>query len=81
MKPSRIARPRSRADRSVVRWSTLLLIALGAVFTALFLSARLLLSLANEPGIEQTSVRGTLQDAIIVANARRPNGSESRSTL
>ena len=36
-----------------------MLLALGAVLTALFLSARLLLSLANEPGIEQTSVRET----------------------
>jgi hypothetical protein len=59
MKPSRAIRTSSRADRSVAWWSTLLLIALGAVLTALFLSARLLLSLASETGIEQTSVRET----------------------
>jgi hypothetical protein len=33
-----------------------LLVALVAVLTALFLSGRLLLSLANEPGTEQTSL-------------------------
>lgn len=59
MKPSRAIRPSNRADRSVAWWSVLLLLALGAVLTALFLSARLLLSLANETGIEQTSVRET----------------------
>jgi hypothetical protein len=56
MRPSRTIRPSNRADRSVAWWSTLLLIALGAVLTALFLSGRLLLSLADETGIEQTSV-------------------------
>jgi hypothetical protein len=48
------------ADRSVARWTTVLLIALGAVFMAVFLSARLLLSLANEPGSEQTRLREAL---------------------
>jgi hypothetical protein len=58
MKPSKTIRhARGGPDRSVARWSTVLLVALGAVLTALFLSGRLLLSLANEPGAEQTSLR------------------------
>lgn len=56
MKPSQTIRHPSGADRSVARWSTVLLVALVAVLTALFLSGRLLLSLANEPGTEQTSL-------------------------
>jgi hypothetical protein len=84
MKLSRATRPSSRADRSVAWWSTLLLLALGAVLTALFLSARLLLSLANEPGIEQTSVRATsLAYATSVLQSRddRTVRSHGRSTL
>jgi hypothetical protein len=57
MKPSKTIRHADGADRSVARWSTVLLVALGAVLTALFLSGRLLLSLANDPGTEQTSLR------------------------
>jgi hypothetical protein len=59
MKTSRTIRSPNRADRTVAWWSTLLLVGLGAVFVALFLTARLLLSLANEPGIDQTSVPAT----------------------
>jgi hypothetical protein len=55
MKLSKENRLSNRADRSVAWWSTLLLLALGAVLTALFLSGRMLLSL-EEPGTEQTSV-------------------------
>jgi len=57
MKPSKPIRYASDADRSVARWSTVLLLALGAVLVAVFLSARLVLSFANEPGSEQTSLR------------------------
>ena len=56
MKPSTTIRQANDADRSVARWTTVLLIALGAIFMALFLSARLLLRLANEPGSQQTSL-------------------------
>jgi hypothetical protein len=77
MKSSRENRSRKRADRGVAWWSTLLLAALGAVLTALFLSGRLLLSL-EEPGTEQTRVPVTAlphpDDSVAVA--RRPNGSE-----
>jgi hypothetical protein len=59
MKPSRTIRQTNHADRSVARWTTVLLIALGAIFMALFLSARLLLSLATDPGSQQTSLEGT----------------------
>jgi len=55
MKSSRKTGHANSADRSVARWRTALLIALGAVLMALFLSARLLLSLANEPGAQQIS--------------------------
>jgi len=55
MKLSKENRSSKRADRSVAWWSTLLLLALGAVLTALFLSGRMLLSL-EEPGTEQTSM-------------------------
>ena len=57
MKSSRENRSSNRADRSVAWWSTLLLVALGAVLTALFLSGRMLLSL-EEPGAEQTRAPG-----------------------
>jgi hypothetical protein len=57
MKPSRTIRQTNDANRSVARWTTVLLIALGAIFMALFLSARLLLSLATDPGSGQTSLR------------------------
>jgi hypothetical protein len=56
MKTSRTIRSPHRADRTVAWWSTLLLVGLAAVFIALFLTARLLLSLANEPGMNQTSL-------------------------
>ena len=58
MKLSTEIRPSNRADRTVAWVSTLLLVALGAVLTALFLSGRLLLSL-EEPGIEHTSAAAT----------------------
>jgi hypothetical protein len=45
----RAASPK-RVDRSVAWWSALLLAALITVLAALFLSARLLLSLDNEQG-------------------------------
>jgi hypothetical protein len=55
MKPSKANPSPNRVDRSVAWWSTLLLVALGAVLTALFLSGRMILSL-EEPGAEQTRV-------------------------
>jgi hypothetical protein len=73
MKSSRENRSRKRADRSVAWWSTLLLAALGAVLTALFLSGRLLLSL-EEPGTEHLGALPHADDSVAVA--RRPNGSE-----
>ena len=77
MKLSKVNRSPQRADRSVAWWSTLLLVALGAVLTALFLSGRMLLSL-EEPGTEQTSVPATSlpHPDDLVALARRPNGPE-----
>jgi hypothetical protein len=48
VKTSRPTRPSGRLDRSVAWWSALLLVALATVLAALFLSARLMLSLANE---------------------------------
>jgi hypothetical protein len=56
VKPSRHVPSSSRFDRRVAWWSALLLLALAGVFAALFLSARLLLSLANEPGLERSAV-------------------------
>ena len=77
MKLSKEIRPSNRADRSVAWWSTLLLVALGAVLTALFLSGRMLLSL-EEPSIEQTgAAAGPLphpHDSVAVP--RLPNGSD-----
>lgn len=48
MRTSRPTRSSGRLDRSVAWWSVGLLIALATVLAALFLSARLMLSLANE---------------------------------
>ena len=59
MKPSRTIRQANDADRSVARWTTVLLVALGVILMALVLSARLLLSLATEPGSQQTSLGDT----------------------
>src|SRR5262245_21700262 len=75
MKPSKQSRSPNRVDRSVAWWSTLLLVALGAVLTALFLSGRMLLSL-EEPGAAQTRVPATPlpYPDNRVAGARRPNG-------
>jgi hypothetical protein len=53
-------------DRSVARWTAVLLVALGAIFLALFLSARLLLSLANEPGSQQTSLGDTARSELLL---------------
>jgi len=50
MRSSSAAGSRKRVDRSVAWWSALLVAALVAVLTALFLSARLLLSLADTQG-------------------------------
>ena len=77
MKPSKENRSLNRADRSVAWWSTLLLLALGAVLTALFLSGRMLLSL-QDPCTEQTSVPAPSLPHPVdrVALARRPNGSD-----
>lgn len=50
MKPSRMTRSLRRTDRSVTWWSTLLLVALAAVLTALLLSLRLVLSVGSEQG-------------------------------
>ena len=55
MKSSKAIRLRNRTDRTVAWWNALLLVGLGAVFMALFLTARLLLSFANEPGIAHTT--------------------------
>jgi hypothetical protein len=66
MKPSRSIRQANDPDRSVARWTTVLLVALGAIFLALFLSARLLLSLANEPGSRQTSLRDTARSELLL---------------
>ena len=78
MKVSKENRSANRADRSVAWWSTLLLVALGAVLTALFLSGRMILSL-EEPGTEKTRVPATSlphpDDRVAVA--RRPNRSGS----
>ena len=54
-----------------------MLIALGAVLTALFFSGRMLLSL-EEPGTEQTRVPvpSLPHPELRVAVARRPNGTE-----
>jgi hypothetical protein len=57
MKSSKATGHSNGADRSVAWWSAALLIALVAVLAGVFLSARLVLSLANEPGSEQTSLR------------------------
>jgi len=77
MKPSRENRVPNRADRSVAWWSTLLLLALGAVLTALYLSGRMILSL-EDPGTAQTRVPATSlpHPDNRVAGARRPSGSE-----
>jgi hypothetical protein len=50
MKSSTSGGAHKRVDRSVAWWSALLLAALVAVLSALFLSARLLLSLADARG-------------------------------
>jgi len=77
MKPSRENRVPNRANRSVAWWSTLLLLALGAVLTALYLSGRMILSL-EDPGTAQTRVPATAlpHPDDRVAGARRPSGSE-----
>ena len=77
MKLSKEIRRSNRADRTVAWWSTLLLVALGAVLTALFLSGRMLLSL-EEPRREQTSAAVTPlpHPRNSVAVPRRPNGSD-----
>ena len=77
MKPPRENRSPHRADRSVAWWTTLLLVALGAVLTALFWSGRMLLSL-EEPGTKRTSLPATslAHSDDSVALPRRPNGSE-----
>jgi hypothetical protein len=77
MKPSKENRSPNRADRSVAWWSTLLLVALGAVLMALFFSGRMILSL-EDPGTAQTRVPPTAlpHPDERVAGARRPSGSE-----
>lgn len=84
MKPSQTTRSPNRTGRSVAWWSTLLLIALGAVLAALFLSARLVLSPANEQGLEQTSAanRAPLLAHVTHVSAPRniPNRSEPSNT-
>lgn len=76
MKLSKEYRSPKRADRSVAWWSTLLLVALGAVLTALFVSGRMILSL-DEPSTDKTRVPATSlphpDDRVAVA--RRPNRS------
>ena len=62
MKPLRRLRS-GRPDRSVAWWSTLLLIALGAVLTALFLSVRLVLSVGNEQGWQRSSANRSVPQA------------------
>src|SRR5690349_20924679 len=76
MKLPKENRSRHRADRSVAWWSTLLLVALGAVLTALFWSGRMLLSL-EEPGTERTSLPTTSlanSDNPVAPARRRPTG-------
>ena len=77
MKLSKKLRPANRADRTVAWWSTLLLVALGAVLAALFLSGRMLLSL-DVPVIERTSAAAAPlpHPRNSVAVPRRPNGSD-----
>jgi hypothetical protein len=67
-------------DRSVAWWSTLLLVALAAVLTALLLSLRLVLSVGNEQG-SHSSADAALPRAEHVSPPRdilsTPNRSES----
>ena len=80
MKPSGPTPPPYRVDRSVAWWSALLLIVLGTVLAALFLSARLVLSLANEQGLEQSKGSGrayhTFAAAVLLLRDDAPNRSE-----
>jgi hypothetical protein len=77
VKTSRPTRPSSRLDRSVAWWSVLLLIALATVLAALFLSARLMLSLANE---DVASAHGrashTFATVVLLPRYDTPNRSE-----
>jgi hypothetical protein len=62
----------------VAWWSAVLLAALGAVLTALFWSARLLLTLADEPGAELSGRYNHLPASAIELAARgeAPSGAE-----
>jgi hypothetical protein len=77
VKTSKPTRPSSRLDRSVACWSALLLIALATVLAALFLSARLMLSLDNE---DAASADGRFYHVVVTGvllpRDRAPNGSE-----
>ena len=74
MKLSKENRSLNRADRSVAWWSTLLLLALGALLTALFFSGRMILSL-EEPVQSRVPATSLPHPDDRVATARRPNGS------
>ena len=79
MKLSRTIKPSRRTDRSVAWWSTLLLIALGAVLTALFLSMRLVLSLGSEQGWQQSSANPSLPHAELLSPSRNMLSTPNRS--
>jgi hypothetical protein len=76
MKSSQIIRLAHRADRSVARWIALLLIALATVLAALFLSARLLLSLVDEQGLAASGrFYHPLIANVLLSRDDAPNGS------
>jgi hypothetical protein len=81
MKSSRTIRVANRADRSVAWWTAVLLIALGTILAALFLSARLLLSLADEQGLAASGrFYGAFISNVLLSRDDTPNRSaRSRS--
>ena len=76
-------KPSHRRDRSVAWWSTLLLIALGAVLTALFLSMRLVLSVGSEEDWQPSNANRSLVHAERVSPSRNmlstPNRTEPQN--
>ena len=78
-KPSRTPNSSRRTDRSVAWWSTLLLIALGAVLSALFLSMRLVLSVGSEQGWQNSSANRSRPQAEQLSPPRNILGTPNRS--